>query len=448
MNASLLRIPDGRRKGGTASTVVLIAGCCALAFLVGCDRTQSGLHEKSLDVDFLIWNGARDLAISPSLATVACVGVTKTGDFSIYVLGEHGRRQIKIESSPDLGNARIRGVSDDGDAVAWTFGDSKLCIQQGTKRDTVDIDGELELFTFAPVGHRWILATKSGNKHTLSVDGKDLYHYSFLGAARFDATGRHIGVLAMEDTKCEFATDGREQQTWDGGIKPELVSATANDGTTWAFIEGHGKDNMQVVHKGHPGRVYKWVENLSLSNDGAHIAYAAKKPDNKWVVVRDEGEIELPPEQKDSPKAVVLSPDGSKCAYILESSTAHMSVYVDGSLVGQHTAAKLPTFSPDGLRFAYAASDGDNIWNVVVEKEQLDQFEHIESLVFAGNSDVAYVARSGSTAFLVRGREKSKGYDIFFARGDNALLSTDRSVCAFAASKGKDGLVFTQLRWY
>ena len=103
--------------------------------------------------------------------------------------------------------------------------------------------------------------------------------------------------------------------------------------------------------------------------------------------------------------ALVLSPDGTRGAYV-EPVEGGFRVVVDGADQPpyEQIARGTPVFSPDGRRVAYAAA-WEGRWYVVVNGEQSEPHDAVigATLKFggAGGERLAYVARRGKQAFVV-----------------------------------------------
>jgi hypothetical protein len=119
-------------------------------------------------------------------------------------------------------------------------------------------------------------------------------------------------------------------------------------------------DHAIVVDQGKEGTPYGGIGSLEFSPDNKHVAYAARR-DKDWFVVLDGQEIG--PFEGISHGSIMFSPGGGRLAFVAVKD-GRTAVVLDGVPQGWHSAVCMPAFSPDGSRFAYGAAV-DGRWRVI-----------------------------------------------------------------------------------
>ena len=178
------------------------------------------------------------------------------------------------------------------------------------------------------------------------------------------------------------------------------------DGKHVAFA-ARKADKWRVVVDGQAGAEYDDdIHTLVLTADGQHAAYT-RESGRKWRVVVDGKEGA---EYDAEPAPVVFSPDGKRVSYVARRSDQWL-VVLDGHEGAHYDEIRTPLFSSDGKRFAYAARSDDK-WLVVVDGQTSPAYEEVRGPVFSANSQrVAYAARAGSWHVVVDGQEVDHDFD-------------------------------------
>ncbi len=176
------------------------------------------------------------------------------------------------------------------------------------------------------------------------------------------------------------------------------------------------------------------TKRLTFSNDGARLAYGAKK-DSKWLVVADGREGQLFDDLSES--GAMFSSDGEHLAYGALTN-GKWTVVLDGQ-DGQRFDGLLKQgliFSPDSQHLAYGALTNSK-WMVVVDGQEGQLFDalSVTGLVFSADSEhLAYGARRGDEWTVVVDGQEGKAYD---GLADNYLaFSADGQRLAFGAVTG------------
>jgi hypothetical protein len=182
------------------------------------------------------------------------------------------------------------------------------------------------------------------------------------------------------------------------GCRPALVwyGHSADRRHRVEVIEQHGHQWVRV--DGRDGEQYEAIaiDALVLSEDGAHVAYAAKD-DGGWFIVRD-GHAGR---RHDGIGGLLLSHDAARLAYIAEDD-GHWRVWLDEE-AGSHFDAILDgslRFSDDGAHLAYAAERGDGA-HVIADGEIGPAFDGVSALRFGPTGRLAYVGRRNDMSHVV-----------------------------------------------
>jgi Tol biopolymer transport system component len=189
----------------------------------------------------------------------------------------------------------------------------------------------------------------------------------------------------------------------------------------WAAMS---RGKWLAVVDGQEKKPYLEIEYLTASPDGQHVAYAAKNDQKKWLFVLDDVEggpfdkIEEPRRddyQKYYPDApVFFSPDSQHTALTVRQDKLS-SLVVDGNVQASFKKMGTPVFGPDSQRVAVWASDGDKEF-IVLDGKALPGFEKIDrwQIIFSPDGrHVAYKAKKDKEWFLVVDRTPSvNGFEV------------------------------------
>lgn len=142
-------------------------------------------------------------------------------------------------------------------------------------------------------------------------------------------------------------------------------------------------------------------------------------------------------------RSVVISPDGTRGAYVRPLKGGTLLVVVDGNASPQayEQLGRNLVFSPDSRHVAFAGSRGDH-WYVVVDGAEGDPFDSVvpDSIVFSPQGDrVACVAELDGRASVVTNETPGKAYDAIV---DGSLVfAVDGRLAYVARAGGKESLV-------
>src|ERR1019366_10033989 len=141
-------------------------------------------------------------------------------------------------------------------------------------------------------------------------------------------------------------------------------------------------------------------------------------------------------------EGVAVSPDNRRLAYVKPKGDGKWCVVLDGAENDEYDSigANSLTFSPDSLRFAYAAQRG-KLHFVVVDGREGGAFEGIQQggLAFSPDSRrVAFSAGRGARRFAVVDEMESEGYDMI---GESPFFSPDSRTVVYRAQRNQKWFV-------
>jgi len=175
----------------------------------------------------------------------------------------------------------------------------------------------------------------------------------------------------------------------------------SQDGSRYAYSAMRAGKWMTILD-GQMGEVFDIVTPVTFSIDGKKWAYAARTG-NKWLFVTEAGKRDIPFEAVSEVSPMVFSPDGSHEAYVVITQTGSAFVVVDGLKGPIFERVTLPTFSPDGSKFAYFAAAEDEVYLIVNHKRVLTyEKAQLADLRFSsdGNKLVYTVFTSNNNSFV------------------------------------------------
>jgi WD40 repeat protein len=178
------------------------------------------------------------------------------------------------------------------------------------------------------------------------------------------------------------------------GIFPAVENIVSKDGVSALHISrddlhvvavAHTGKHLVVYSDGKPDPIYDAIGGVSLSPTGGHIAYAAKKGD-QWFLVYDG--------IKDKPC------DGINEAWDYQPIYPPTNPY-EGAFFGQISPDAALQFSDDGKHFAYARQDGTKHC-VVMDGHAGPEYDAVGELqLSADGRHLDYLAKQGQVQFAI-----------------------------------------------
>ena len=178
------------------------------------------------------------------------------------------------------------------------------------------------------------------------------------------------------------------------GVHDELI-VVAKDGSGVAYIE-RVRSQYRVVHNGKAGRSYQLVGDLTISNDGKHVAYTAHL--------------------NDTFKSIIL--DG-----------------IQGPLF---TDIGMPKFSPDSQHLVYTITQGKEERLVIDQKVNLEFHVSQDLLISPDSRFIAFAVKpaKGGIEYMISDFAL-KDKKIYESCGESVVASEDESRIAVLCSDGK-----------
>jgi len=330
-------------------------------------------------------------------------------------------------------------------------------------------------------------ATDQGQQ-TIVINGKAEKPYEGIGTLQFAPDGRVV-YEAMRNKQWVQVVGKRESPAFDMPFEMPMISP---DGTRMAYIEQHfdtkksnlivcnlemkkrikGKDydaiarikasknnsrfayivakngKQAVVSAGFPdtavlseteGPVFDQILTLDISDDGAHLAYLARR--DKTVLLVKNG-VELPFPDHEMRSQTLIAKNGR--AFNAAVTRGRFSPIMDGKNQGDsYDGIKDPVLSADGSQFAFVARNGDKHF-IVINNSSGPQYDMVVSPLFSPDgSRLIYRARQDGKRFVVvadsKGAtvEQQADYDTVW----QPVITGDGKSIQYSCKNGKE------LRW-
>jgi len=291
-----------------------------------------------------------------------------------------------------------------------------------------------------PLSHQWFAVSPDGRRvaYLDEADGKQWLVVNGKPEARFDAVlpdtvafsadGRRLAYVARTGEKKVVVVDG--------------LAGKAYDDLTKIAVPSLSSDLLGLPDAGSGGdQQMDYVERITFSPDGKHVAYAGKSADG-WHLVVDgkEGtayaELGVPFFSPNSARLACMatvggeqlllcdgkegkryariidplfSPDGAKLAYRAKLGEQRCLV-IEEAAGAAADAISAVTFSPDGKHLAYAAvRDGRQM--VIVDGQAGTAYDEVQAVRFSPDgARLAYIARVGGEQMVVVDRREGQRY--------------------------------------
>lgn len=325
------------------------------------------------------WCAFIDGQAGPEFDTVTSIVISPDGNHTAYCGSDNATGRpvayaiVDGKKSLDYADCQSFRYSPDSQHLAYvaraSSGKSVLVLdgKESEAHDSIDVSSIL----FSPDGKRLAyLVSDQGRQHEV-VDGKvgPGYPVIDLRSRQFSPDSRHYSYKTRGLTSTwTYAVDDAPA---GDGVGPEVL-VTSADGKHWAAVVVKDpetpRQSAHVLLDGKPvGEACARIEHLQLSDDGAHVAYAATFPPESGKklthAVHDghEGPGYFRIDE------IVISPDGQHIAYIAAEDNTKYQVVVDaleGPVCEQVLAGGSYAF--EGLRFQ---EDGSLAALVVMDKK-------------------------------------------------------------------------------
>jgi hypothetical protein len=314
-------------------------------------------------------------------------------------------------------------------------------------------------FLFSPDGAHYAYSTISGNGQPWFevFDGKpqaqacvsepknpvfsaDNQHFAYVATVKF--TPQQYGDVVV--------MDGQPQQSF-GKIREFAFSADGKHyayiGDDAAYVASNPDAKAHLIFDGKERAAYPAIFHITLSADGAHLAaitgkpdvriYTARLDDQNWEFAFDSSEL----------APLVLSPDGTKVAYMQYKGGGRKSVIVNGKKGLDYDDLHGICFSGDNHLYYTATmlnggGQGSGPTSFIVRDEQ--EFGPYPATPNGGTmpyaiafspdgKHAAYRAGDGKNVFIVRDGKKSADFNMLLGP---LVFSPDSQHLAFLATRG------------
>lgn len=236
---------------------------------------------------------------------------------------------------------------------------------------------------FAPKGKMMAYRAQKGPNWFMIVDGKDVETADDLGDPKFSDDGKGIAFRATKAGKTFVVVNGKKSAEYPSVGDP----VWSPDNKTVAFVVTDPAMGEFIVHGEQKTEMYGRVYPPVFSADGAHMAFAARSTNGKYMVVLDDknGAADF-----EAVGSMVISPDGAHVAYAGQWNF-RWSCVIDSGKSSQHDIVNTPVWSPDGKKVAYAAStNGKWCWEVNYRRDG-DYDEIVSAPVFSSDGKRAAI---------------------------------------------------------
>ena len=261
---------------------------------------------------------------------------------------------------------------------------------------------------------------------------------------QFSLKANRVAYAVKSGEKYFMVIDGVAGKEYDGLHMPNSIFSP--DGKT-AVYGAWQKGKAFIVVNGQEGQPYWNISLITYSPDGKKIAYWAAKGEDKAklkgavVLNGKEGSVfDWIGESTPGPighsvrkYAPVFSPDSLRLAYIAVNGEKELVVVDSQNGQSYEAISSSPIFSPDSKKVAFIARKNGK-WLVVVDGNEGKPYEQIENLLWSPDGQkIAYIAfHNGKELVVVNGTEGPE-YQII----DRMEFSPDGQHLAYAADIGQ-----------
>jgi hypothetical protein len=294
-------------------------------------------------------------------------------------------------------------VGKDTSYAVWRDGQVGASSHLAARYDSV-IDLQL-----TPTGKLWFGARESSHVF-ISYEGQKGRAYDRIDwrSVSISSDGSKIAYVAAQKGRLRVAVNSTEGKAYDGIGLPFFGS----DGRTIIYpaFEGErfGPAKWFVVTGTQEGRKYDcdylgWVKQ---SANGAKLAYAVYDDGKAFVV-----ENERAGTKYDDVGWLEFIPNSARLVHTAKAHGRYFVVRDGYPLRDRYDEISFPTFSADGGKFAFVASEGNQEF-AVNGSHRGRRFDQVLLPQFSPDGkQLAYIARQGGKWLAVAGDKPGKGYD-------------------------------------
>ncbi|MBV8879618.1 MAG: PD40 domain-containing protein [Planctomycetaceae bacterium] len=243
---------------------------------------------------------------------------------------------------------------------------------------------------FAPKGSRWAYRTNTPPTWTMMVDGKAQETATDMGDAIWSPDGQHVAYRCGSRGKVVMVIDGKKTQEYPDVGDP----VWSPNGKICAFIaKADANAGEYIVYGDQKTDVFSRCYPPVFSADSAHMAYAARSENGKYMVILDE---KRGPAEFEAVGSIQISPDGQHVAFAGQWNFRWTCV-IDSGRSSMNDILQNPVWGPDSKKVAYAAQNLGK-WFVEVNYRRGDDLDEVFTPpVFSSDGKrCAYGARKGN----------------------------------------------------
>lgn len=255
---------------------------------------------------------------------------------------------------------------------------------------------------FSPAGGRLAFLAESDDKVTAYVDGEPGLRFDNAFGLEFSPDGKRVVYIGRSKGDRgdvdQVVLDGRR------GPKQQVIWANPVFSSDSKHLAYSGEDSAghRVFLDGTPGPYYTEVSEVAFSGDGQTLSYLAQERDTWKVFVNQEVKHFFG--DGSEPSLLQLDQTGANMAYLLESGGRYLVMHNANQGQVHDLRVERVVLSPDGNRVAYSVQtyastiDAYNSWMVVVDGEANKEHNEIirETMRFSPDSKhYAYYADGG-----------------------------------------------------
>ncbi|HEX6885066.1 MAG TPA: hypothetical protein VF530_16955 [Planctomycetota bacterium] len=360
----------------------------------------------------------------------------------VYLASRAGKRHVVVDGQTlgpfdelrTLGTGAGRNapmldvleISSDGSRVGFVAqrGEEWFVVVDGQELGPYENVAGLSL---SPEGSRVAFLASRGEGWMMVIDGKEQPGEG-MQSLSFSPDGKRLASILRREGRTFAQVDGQEGPAYDSIAEPGV--RFSHDGQHWTYLAETGGE-QRVVLDGQEGPTFRRLGKTPLAfvPNGPGVMYSIRRGEREALVINgQEG-----PAVK-SYRTLTFSPDGLRYAYAAELDTDRWIVVVDGERYGpggklgpDETQAyaslgkRTPLFSPDGKRAAWVGVR-DTGWVAAVDGVESRPFNLVmrSALDFSpdGQHVVFVAAREGRKMIVVDDFEIAGGWDGFLHKSD------------------------------
>ncbi len=282
---------------------------------------------------------------------------------------------------------------------------------------------------------------RKNKKYMVVINRKPGKAYALLGNPVISADGTKVAYAVVIGALAEEAVviNGALGPKFSGAITKDSLTFSP-DGQRIAYIL-EDKRKQEVVVDGKPGKTFDRIvkDSLVFSPDSRKLAYAGEN-DVKKMKTKKDVIVVLGDKESDpfiEAQKLFFSPDSKTFYFIVKDVEEKNRLYKNWKKIKTSDAIVMPTFSPDGKKFAYVAGKAGSGLGVVVNGRKHRIYDDIWPISFTANSAYLYYVgtKDGQRMVVINGNEGKPYADII---NGNIKLTGEDKLSYAALKKNED----------